>query len=62
MQGRGILYYASGKLAYEGEWYQDKLSGYGVLYNDKIEPLEHEFDFSHLEQLTNEWTKYEGYF
>lgn len=41
MQGRGILYYASGKLAYEGEWYQDKLSGYGVLYNDKIEPLEH---------------------
>lgn len=34
MQGRGALYYTNGELAYEGEWNQDQLHGYGVLYNE----------------------------
>jgi hypothetical protein len=33
MQGRGALYYADGQIAYEGEWNNDKLNGYGILYN-----------------------------
>ncbi len=33
MQGRGALYYTSGKIAYQGEWKDDKLHGYGVIYN-----------------------------
>jgi hypothetical protein len=33
MEGKGVLYYSSGKIAYEGEWKQDRLHGYGVLYN-----------------------------
>jgi len=40
MQGRGVLYYTNGKLAYEGEWQEDKLQGYGVLYNENISPLQ----------------------
>lgn len=33
MEGRGALYYANGQIAYEGEWKDDKLNGYGILYN-----------------------------
>jgi len=33
MQGRGALYYANDQIAYEGEWLNDKLHGYGILYN-----------------------------
>lgn len=34
MQGKGKLFYQSGKLAYEGEWYSDQFSGKGTLYNE----------------------------
>ena len=57
-----MLYYTSGKIAYEGEWQSNRLHGYGVLYNENIEVLEQEFDYGHLEGLGNEWIKYEGYF
>ena len=49
MQGRGVLYYASGKIAYEGEWKQNRLHGYGVLYNECIKVIEGEIDYRHLE-------------
>jgi hypothetical protein len=62
MEGRGVLYYASGKIAYEGEWKQDRLDGYGVLYNESIGILREEYDCSHLELLNDEWIKYEGCF
>ena len=29
MNGKGVLYYASGKPAYDGEWVNDKFDGYG---------------------------------
>lgn len=33
MHGKGTLYYPNQKIAYEGHWENDQLSGYGVLYN-----------------------------
>jgi len=48
MQGRGVLYYSSGKIAYEGEWLEDRLHGYGVVYNDNIIILKGQFDYQHL--------------
>jgi hypothetical protein len=48
MEGKGVLYYASNKIAYEGEWKEDMLHGYGVLYNENIEVLNDDFDYSHL--------------
>lgn len=62
MQGRGVLYYQSHKIAYEGEWKQDQLHGYGVLYNEHIAVLDTEFDYQHLELIGDSWIKFEGYF
>jgi len=39
MQGKGTLYYSSGKIAYEGDWIADKFEGFGVLYNEHPSPL-----------------------
>jgi len=33
MNGKGVLYYPDNSIAYEGEWKDDQLSGYGTLYN-----------------------------
>lgn len=33
MSGKGILYYFNDKIAYDGEWKDDRLWGHGVLYN-----------------------------
>lgn len=33
MEGKGTLYYQSGKVAYEGNWIDDKFHGKGKLYN-----------------------------
>jgi hypothetical protein len=33
MHGKGTLYYSYNKIAYEGDWREDRLWGYGVLYN-----------------------------
>ena len=34
MSGFGILYYASGRKAYEGNWVDDKFNGKGKVFND----------------------------
>lgn len=34
MNGKGILYYPDHKVAYDGDWQNDQLSGYGILYNE----------------------------
>lgn len=39
MHGKGVLSYASGKPAYEGDWVDDKFDGYGVLYNENPIPF-----------------------
>jgi len=37
MNGYGKLYYDSGELAYEGQWYKDEFHGRGIVYNDSYE-------------------------
>ena len=34
MHGQGKLYYGSGKLAYQGSWFNDQFHGLGKVYND----------------------------
>lgn len=38
------------------------MDGYGVLYNENTVFLNKEYDYSHLENLCQEWIKYDGYF
>lgn len=45
MHGKGVLYYPSQKVAYDGEWENDQLSGYGVLYNEEVATLRTPFDY-----------------
>jgi hypothetical protein len=46
MHGRGNLKYSSGKIAYEGDWRNDKFEGFGVLYNENPALLYESFDFT----------------
>ena len=62
MEGRGALYYVNGELAYEGEWSQDQLHGYGVLYNENPVYITDPIDWKHLDQVQACWVKYEGNF
>lgn len=53
MDGKGKLYYASGKLAYDGEWKDNMFHGYGVLFNENPTILNNAFrptDFSQLDK------------
>lgn len=59
MQGKGKLYYMSGKLAYEGEWSQDQIHGQGKLYNENPKNID-KFDYKDFSTLGNCWTTYEG--
>jgi hypothetical protein len=34
MHGKGILYYNDNKIAYDGDWQNDRLWGHGTLYNE----------------------------
>ena len=47
----GILYYSSGKPAYEGQWVDDKFEGRGVLYNEVPYELDGMFDPSDLDEI-----------
>ena len=40
MHGKGTLYYADGRIAYQGDWSHDSLKGKGILYNEKPAKLE----------------------
>lgn len=60
MQGRGKLFYQSGKLAYEGEWANDQFSGSGVLYNEYPDVLHESINYKNLDEIEEYWTKYEG--
>jgi len=66
MHGKGVLYYASGKPAYDGDWYEDKFEGFGVLYNENPASLEgyysEGFDYKDFNNVDEFWTKYEGEF
>lgn len=62
MHGKGTLFYPNKKIAYEGQWENDQLSGYGTLYNEEVSPLRNPFDYRDFSDVEDFWTKYEGYF
>ena len=39
MNGWGRLYYDSGELAYEGQWYKDEFHGRGKVFNDSNDKM-----------------------
>ena len=49
MHGRGTLYYADGRIAYQGEWICDKLHGNGILYNQNPVKLTNSFDYRNFD-------------
>ncbi len=60
MQGRGALYYADGQIAYEGEWNNDKLNGYGILYNQTPSYFTNSIDYKSLHLVNDDyrWVKF----
>lgn len=64
MNGFGKLFYPSGNLAYEGKWKDDKFDGRGVIYNEKplIINQGEEINYSDFNNMTEEWTKFDGEF
>jgi len=62
MHGKGILYYASGKPAYDGDWFEDKFEGNGVLYNENPNNLDEAFNYNDFDEIDDYWTKYDGEF
>lgn len=62
MHGKGVLYYASGKPAYDGDWFEDKFEGRGILYNENPIDLDHSFNYNDFDEIDDYWTKYDGEF
>jgi hypothetical protein len=62
MNGRGTLYYADGRIAYQGEWRCDSLSGQGILYNEHPQQLTSSFHFKNFDLSEDCWVSYEGEF
>ena len=61
MNGYGVLFYADGSIAYQGQWKDDYFNGRGVIYNDFVSGMSKGYDYSNLRTLQNdEWTSYEG--
>lgn len=51
MNGYGKLFYETGKLAYEGQWYQDEFHGRGTVHNDQPEAVHEEgFDYRNMNE------------
>eukprot|EP01017_Pseudomicrothorax_dubius_P048293 TRINITY_DN8765_c0_g2_i3.p1 TRINITY_DN8765_c0_g2~~TRINITY_DN8765_c0_g2_i3.p1 ORF type:complete len:177 (-),score=48.14 TRINITY_DN8765_c0_g2_i3:162-653(-) len=62
MEGYGKLLYISGKLAYEGQWKDDKFWGKGTVYNDLPAGLPTSFRYEDFDLLGDCWLRYEGEF
>lgn len=62
MNGKGSLYYPSGRLAYSGQWKDDQFCGKGTVYNDCPKQLIGSFNFISFDNLDEYWIKYEGDF
>ena len=62
MHGQGILYYASGKPVYDGDWFEDKFEGRGVLYNENPNNLDGAFNYNDFDEIDDYWTRYDGEF
>ena len=62
MEGRGVLYYASGRIAYDGEWRRGMFEGEGVLENEEVVGREEGIDFTDMENGEEYWVVYKGGF
>lgn len=60
MQGKGKLYYQTGKLAYDGQWENDMFDGEGIQFNEYPKVLNGPFDYRNLELIEDYWTKAKG--
>ena len=58
MQGKGKLYYQSGKLAYDGDWLNDQFQGYGKLFNEYPQLTNDFINYKNLYDVEEMWTKY----
>jgi len=56
------LRYKTGKVCYEGGWYDTAYEGQGVLQSETPIPLQGGFNYRNLDQIENHWIKYEGEF
>jgi hypothetical protein len=61
-QGKGMFFFASGLIAYEGNWSNDKKSGIGREYSAEVGSLRASFDFKSFKTLANNWVSYDGEF
>ena len=62
IEGKGKLFYPSGKMAYEGEWKNDAFHGKGVFHKENTEQLsegELEIDPNKISEI---WVTYIGSF
>ena len=62
MDGKGSLFYESGRPAYKGMLQKDQFHGVGILFNDSPVKLERSFNFKNFEEIEDFWTHYEGSF
>lgn len=62
MEGKGILYYAGGAKAYEGQWKDDKFHGMGIVHNESPLKLLVPFDYTNFDNVGEHWVRYEGDF
>lgn len=61
MSGFGRLYYETGELAYQGQWFKDDFHGRGKLYNDRYEIMTSNFNYKDFNQDQQAyWKYYEG--
>lgn len=58
MHGKGTLYYANNKIAYQGDWIEDHLWGYGTLYNQDPQQLGGGYSFVSFDEVDEYWIKY----
>lgn len=58
MSGKGILYYPDHKVAYDGQWYNDQLSGFGILYNEEVTQIKDPLNYEDLTNIHEFWVKY----
>ena len=62
MEGYGVLFYASGKPYYCGQWKQGNFEGRGSFFNEQEDKIEGGFDYKDFSNIGRRWTSFEGTF
>lgn len=61
-EGFGVYYRANGQILYQGEWIGNLFHGTGILNNLEVRFLQEHLDYNNLNNIKNQWLKYEGEF